>query len=212
MSKRPSDTLTKRMPPKKVVKRQNASPNLMNPKMDARLMRTEKKFVDTAGSFTTPAGGVFISGAGKLLNGIVLGPGSNQRIGRNVHLKSLIVRIKVPAGATGGPVRVLCVYDKQTNGLIPASGAVLTTSSSLAFGNLANSDRFITVIDEFITPGNSLAAYYHQMYRKINLPTFYSGIGGIIDDITTGSLGLNVASITTGTIVDFEARVRYTDQ
>lgn len=104
---------------------------------------------------------------GVVWNNIASGSSFFQRIGRRVALKSIYVNglFKLASGANGAPtaqqVRIVVVYDSQTNGatatwadVIQAVGNTGTTSSTIADGlNLSNRDRFKLLIDKrFIMP------------------------------------------------------------
>jgi len=62
-------------------------------------------------------------------------------------MKSVLFRFYFNKGNTD-VFRLLILYDKQTNGALPATGDVVNTTDFHAPLNLANSDRFVTVFDK----------------------------------------------------------------
>jgi len=114
----------------------------------------EIKYCDIAASddafVVSPAPGV-------LLNGIVQGAAQYNRIGNKIAMKSLRVRGQIISIATGVQTygRILFVYDKQTNGTVPASNIVLQTrisdgtTSTGAFAelNMDYLERFVILRD-----------------------------------------------------------------
>lgn len=186
----------------------------------------EKKNIDTLiqtglplNAFTTP----------QLLTGIAQGVDVNQRVGRRVVLKSLDVRYRVQVSTlpanTGNinRIRTLIIYDKQTNGSIPALVDILSQTNFNAHMNLSNSDRFVVIADEyseqrqydnFQAPGASVISGH--FFRKFNLETMFTGTGGQIVNITGGSLYFLCSSdAVTSALTDFgilaDCRVRYVD-
>lgn len=131
--------------------------------------------------------------AATLLNALQQGATAQTRIGRKVANKSLYVRYSMALQATstgGSPIRILIVYDKQTNGVAPAITDVLFANDFNSPNNLNNSDRFITLIDE-ITDVISVQNNYSiakTIFRKIGLETLYKDttVGDVTDIISGG--------------------------
>lgn len=168
----------------------------------------------------------------QLLNGIALGSENNNRIGRKVLLKSLYLRLFISkvAGTAQNysfPVRILIVYDRQTNGAAPALSDILSSATGAAVespNNLNNVDRFYTCYDITrevqVTGGNStnytFTGVYMTKYCKLNLPqTFKSSAGTTVSDIATGSMYLfAIADSTAATAICSVAgiaRLRFCD-
>lgn len=110
---------------------------------------------------TTNVGAGFVGAAANptltLLNGCQYGTGSNQHVGRSITLKSVYLRWSIQtitAGASAPPntVRVIIVYDKETNGAIFASTDFLLANDATSPNNLTNSDRFIVLSDKVCRP------------------------------------------------------------
>jgi len=167
--------------------------------------------------FTTAAG----AGTSQLLNGLVPDSTATGRIGRRVMIKSLYVRVTTrlaPTSVGGSPIRMIVVYDKQSNATAPAVTDVFTTDNFNSMNNISNRDRFVTLVDQIVpTISTSSDPVQHlEVYKKLNLPVqFNAGTAGTIGDITSGAIYMTfvqegyitVASPT----VAYYARVRYTD-
>lgn len=177
----------------------------------------ELKMVDTSGS---PV--IDTTGAVLLLNGIAPGSDINQRIGRQVTMKSVEINM-LPQATAGTGVdqccRVLVVYDNQTNSTALTIAQVLETALHNQHYNLENRNRFEVLLDRWF-PLNASAEAGSQrtlrLHRKLNhLVTFGAGGAGAIADIITGSvyvctIGTAAPGATAGT-APFRCRIRYTD-
>lgn len=183
----------------------------------------EKKTIDTIISSAMASNSAPI-----LLNGIAAGSDFTQRIGRRVVMKSILVRIRcaITAGTTSNSVRLLMIYDTQTNGALPLVPDVLVingTQGSTGINNLDNRDRFKVIMDKVLalnTAGAAAAAGTNvavvKKYMKCNLPVQFDSATGNIGDINTGSLLLLCLSdVDTASALDYTAtgyiRVRFTD-
>lgn len=170
----------------------------------------EKKNVDIAGS--TGNQGPAAWSELDLLNGIASGANPNERIGRNVQLKSLLIRWVFSTTAGSNPMRILVVYDREAVQTLPSITEILQTNNFLSPLALANSDRFVVIADEMINP-NTASPTCGQIYRKLNLPQKFATAGASIIDITHGSLFIMSCcnNATTGVGIGYNSRVRYTD-
>lgn len=164
-------------------------------------------------------GAVF--GSFSLLNGLAQGTSATTRIGRKIVMKSVYVRGPVqmaPTGTGSSPLRMLIIYDKQTNGAVPLATDVLLVDGIGNPNNLNNSRRFVTLAD-IVVPCIGTAgpqSTYFVFYKKLNLVTeFNNGTNGTVSDIQTGSVyaltyttgSIGTASLQYGTI----ARIRFSD-
>ena len=105
----------------------------------------EKKNVDFfTGTFFTSATGNFTITP---INLIAQGTTAQQHIGRKAVMTSVLVRSWLTLTAGQYPVRMVLVYDKETNGVAPIATDIFTVNDSMSPMNLANSDRFIVVAD-----------------------------------------------------------------
>lgn len=156
------------------------------------------------------------------LNGnIVEGTSPTTHVGRRIKLKSLLVRWEghvAPTTTGASPLRLLIVYDKQSNKL-------QTTALDVLFGdaitfpiNLANNQRFVILMNEMIPciGVNGPQAFMIERYRKLDLDVeFNEANGGTFADINTGLVtaffwqdgGLLIANPFTS----FFSRLRFVD-
>ena len=94
--------------------------------------RGELKYVDVnATQSFTDTGNV------TLLNGIAPGTGASQRIGKKVILRNLLISCSIGSGITGanvfrGLVRIMAVYDKQTNATAPTVADILEVAAGVS--------------------------------------------------------------------------------
>lgn len=145
-------------------------------------------------------------------NIVRVGTGSSNRIGREIHMKS--VRLRFQSDAASVAVRCLLVYDKAGNNgsaAVPAITDILQADAFTSHSNLNNKDRFVTLIDTITDC--SVNTQFADEYRKINLPAVYLSDDGDIGDLATGTLilmfcaqGLGVASTFTQRL-----RIKYID-
>jgi len=156
------------------------------------------------------------------LNTSVAGAGPEQRIGRKIVMKSLMFRYAYqPSSAATSQIRILIVYDKQTNGVLATPENILTGTSTTnppninSLMDLSNSERFSVIADVYspqpvVTGGVVVGSFY----RKFNLDTIYeTGTNpGQIADIKSGSILVLCAEgdSTTGTMY-FTSRIRFVD-
>jgi len=201
-----------------VFRQTYARPNMTRPSL------AEMKFKDTtasstitvnAATFTTP-------GATFLLNGLVPDSTATGRIGRRVTIKSLYVRLTfglLPASTGGSPLRVVIVYDKQSNAAAPAVTDIMAADSFQSPNNISNRDRFITLCDRVTDPIGAAGEFQVALnfYKKLNLGVqFNAGTAGTIADITSGAIYILFAQAagitTTAPICTWYSRIRYNDQ
>jgi len=201
----------------------------------------EKNYLDTALTQDINASTPLL----QLLNAPVPGSGANQRIGRKICLKSIQLRLSLrywvevtgtaPDVVPGSGVRVLLVWDKQTNGTaVTTTTLFASTDYSLALINMDNRDRFAILMDKvYGTPntasslgfpsqtiGNIGGIFMLKKYKKLNHETvFNSGSAGTVSDITTGSLYLIIVTDADATVnsdegwsIEGNIRIRYEDR
>lgn len=181
----------------------------------ARGMRLEKKVVDIAPTQYSPeTTGTQL----QLLNGCIAGSQNYNRIGRKIHMKSLQIHGEIHnTDASSGPVvvRLLIVYDKQSNGAAPTLAMIITSqtiagaTSSSVFDmvNLDNRDRFeiirdkyypLGVIDNTATqtyangPGNCVVNEFIPLGGRET--TYNAGTAGTVGDIQSGALYMFLVS------------------
>jgi len=195
----------------------------------------ERKYIDA--SYTgLPLQGIAIAAASGgdsgtpsaplLLNGLAQGTDSTTRIGRKISMKSiqghyvftsqLQASGLLPAGVLGGWVRLLIVYDMQTNGATPTVADILQNATSNALTsplNLNNRERFKVLVNKYrcIDPSNSQSAMI-RFYKRLNHDViFNAGNAGTVADIQTGGIFFVLATTLTATaapLTDGNAYVR----
>lgn len=155
----------------------------------------------------------------QLCNGIAQGTTANSRLGRRIIMKSFMVRIvlaKAPTQTQESPVRIMLVYDQQTNGTTCVATDVLQTDSIFGLTNLNNSNRFKILFDKHFKMGSvsDTSINYHK-YWKCNLPVqFNAGSAGTVGDIQTGSVYILAWSPQIGVAIPIggvSVRVRFSD-
>lgn len=188
----------------------------------------EVKYFDTTKAATALASAGAIANSSLLL--IQEGNTESTRVGNKITVKSVMVRgqlimsSQADATATSQTFRIIVYLDKQCNGATAGVTDILQSASFLAFNNLDQSDRFITLAEEFCTldqPGAapSGAAYVFGesnkvffLKKKLNLPVKFKGNAGTIADLASANIGVLVIGSTDALgFYEYVARVRYTD-
>lgn len=223
--------VTKR--PKKKSRSSSNQVVMVRPVMGGnRLPANLRSFGGEVKAVDVPSGNVTLNSTGSItcLNLISAGASFFNRIGRRIEMKNLTLsaQIKPLRAATGVDyVRVMIVYDRQTNGANPNLADVLQTTdqtganvtSSYSGINLNNRDRFRIFVDERITLGpvdigiaaGGLSAYVDPIKTTYNIKRFVKlqkeltqfkadSAPAVIGDIATGGLFLvTVGQLAAGT-------------
>lgn len=161
------------------------------------------------------------------INLVPQGDGENERIGRQIFIKSIDIRMylrsvvkDIRANETGyaPPVYRLVVYcDRQTNGAAAALTDLLDTSvvtkKFIAFNELANSRRFRILRDKWLGPiippteDTSTASFmlptgrffrFRIVFRKA-LPIEFSGTTSTISNVKSNNIGFFILRNLEGT-------------
>jgi hypothetical protein len=177
----------------------------------------EMKAIDTAISVAADT-----TGSLTLLDGCSKGTDLNQRVARQITVRSLqmILRPRVtPTTGVDQYHRVMLVKDLQPNGAIFGITDLLISASHISLTNLSNQMRFKILFDRTFMLNASGESFSGRIFRE-NIKTkftvqYNSGNAGTIADIATSSLyllviGSEAAGVTAGT-VSGNVRVRYTD-
>jgi len=157
-----------------------------------------------------------------LLNAALQGTTPQTYIGRSIRMTSIHIRwlggfVATTAGAS--PLRMLVVYDKQTNAATPATTAVVVADAISNPMNLANNRRFVILMDEEVeTVGTGgPQCWFVNRYRKLNLVTeFNTTNGGTVADITTGGIFVffwqngNIVTANPSSVI--YSRIRFVDE
>jgi len=125
-----------------------------------------------------------------LLNGLQLGTGGSNRVGREIFMQ------KLDYSLAASITRWMIVYDRQSNGATPAADALTQdVLDSASPQNFSNRDRFDILWDGQYDRTPEQAQILNCKDFEINLPTYYnSGSAGTVADITSGALYLAVWS------------------
>lgn len=177
--------------------------------------------VNSFASFTT-------AGAVILLNGVTTGNDYNTRVGRKIRMRTLLFKLSPYIGASvgiGDVIRVMIVYDNQTNGAAPTVASILQQAQWDSPINLDNRDRYKVIMDKFlpvdacafaagaITTG-SFTPPVIQEFRNLNMDVQFNATGGaLVTAISTGSVYLLAISQNTSSAIGYyyNSRIRFND-
>lgn len=180
---------------------------------------TERKFIDVR---ETTYGINLTSGVGTLLNGIAPGTDFTQRVGRRTCCTSIHFRghIEMGTGDFSDIVRILIVYDAQTNTTLPNLTTILGAGAEVTkFNDISQNRRFLILKDWYLALNKQYSAQTPEFKLKLNkkmcLLTNYSGTDGLIGSIADGSIALYAigtknAGATAPTML-FTSRIRFRD-
>lgn len=188
----------------------------------------EQKYLDVSYNVLCPNSGLVT--APLLMNGIAEGSDAFQRVGRKITMTSVsykfvlnntVANLNANTFTVGSDtVRFLIVYDAASGGLVPSISQIMDVAGNgtdpFQHKNVDEIDRFTILVDEThnINVGGPTACAFNG-YRKVNLPTRYTGTSGATTVTQTGALwlvwygtfpGTTGASSMIGT-----TRVKYTD-
>jgi len=198
----------------------------------------ENKFYDTGINSTTvpqTTAGAEMDPAANVscLNAIAQGDGESNRDGRQCKLTSIQVKGYVARGTSSDGadvaisplVRVLIVWDKQTNGVQLNSEDVLQDAAFDDVNSLRNAQymrRFQVLYDQTfelgpLTAGTDGANTISQagptkrfdFYKKINIPVNFTGTTADIANITDNSIHVMAIASGGSCTIGYQARVRF---
>lgn len=139
-----------------------------------------------------------------LLNGLVPGTGAEERIGRQIVIKTIRVRYQA-----NGANRFVLVYDAQSNGAAPAITDIFQTNTFGSEINWSNRDRFSFIAD-LVLPIKGDA--HTEFDLDCDLEVYYNaGTAGTVADIATGALYFltNDSGAGLGVTYQFFNRIEY---
>lgn len=177
----------------------------------------ESKVVDVNPALAATNGGAIL-----LLNGVQPGTALNQRVGRQIQMRSLKYHLTAAVtSATGVDQihRVLIVRDAQPNGAALAVADVLDGGQSSQV-NISNQMRFTILFDErFYLNASGEPDSARLIDGSIGMNTivqYNTGVAGTVADIATNSLymivfGSEAAGVTAGTVAG-TVRLKFYDQ
>lgn len=181
--------------------------------------KTEWKYLDVAVNTTMDTAGSLV-----LLNGLVPGNGASQRIGQNIQIKSVELRLLnyVIAGTGIDQVhRYAVVCDRQCNATAMTGAQYLNAATIYGLRLLENRKRFKTYMDcskYMNATAEPNSGFYYHYYLKLRRPLtteYNTGNAGTVADIVSNSLylyciGSAAPGATAGTLAGY-VRIRYTD-
>ncbi len=166
------------------------------------------------------------------VNIIAQGVTESERIGRKCTIKSINWKYRVDMPEidavatpnTAEEVRVILFIDKQANGATAAITDLLETAHVQSFRNLANSGRFVFLLDKLhVLNWRTLASdnagvvssaevvTEHTFFKKCNLPIEFSSTTGAIGEIRSNNIGVCLVSKSgTGGFLS-KIRLRFSD-
>ncbi len=156
------------------------------------------------------------------LTNISQGDTGQTRDGLQLKVASILLRIRasVNESATKSSLRCILVHDKQTNGAIYTTAAILRdvtiTDAIVSPYELDNKFRFRILYDKVVNlvPSNDSAIQMIDYYKRdVEMRIRYSGNAGDITDIPSSSLSLLLISTeatNTPSVTAF-VRIRFVD-
>lgn len=154
----------------------------------ARLVKGERRYVD----INIAAGQANTTGSVNLCNGMNMGDTNGFRLGTDITMTFMKVKGHIySASSTVANVRLLLVYDKQTNAATPTVNDILTSTDPNAMRNNNNAKRFKILFDKSwaISATNVFPKRFDTNIKLGQLNTHYNTSNvGTIADIVTGSL------------------------
>lgn len=229
VSKRKLDLITKDLPLDKILKRPKKKQKLITQLQVENMLKSglELKFKDTGLGPTSLTGGTtLVLGAPTGLLLIAQGDTDQQRNGRKIQLKKVMVNGEISKTANGsGPEKfmIALVLDRQANGAYPAVTSILTSDSDMdAYNNLTNVNRFVILKRKklILNPPvyyNGATTQYGAIWANIkmnvdlDIPIYYNGTSGAITEITSNNIFLIAGTENDAVVYDLTCRVRYTD-
>lgn len=204
-----------------------------------RTPQVELKAFDTpqfTNAFRTPSAATSLS---PVINVLINGPELYQRIGRKIYMKSLQIKGFILNAATSvqDTIRLMLVYDSQSNGAAPVIADILANmngtpaTTGMSMVNLNNRQRFQILRDQHwtvpavtntagvLTNGpqfnDTMGRFEINWFVKLKgLETVYNNLnGGTIADLASGALYMAFVSNDVDATWNFRgvSRLRYYD-
>jgi len=161
-----------------------------------------------------------------LLNGLQVGTGPNQRIGRQVAIRSLLIdySCQIPGSSPSlGSVRVMVYIDRQCNGSIPATlaNSILETDPlHLSPRGLDSRRRYKILYDKLHDlsgintagqPSIESAKWFYKFRKPLECNYNAGNVGNATDIVTNAIWFVMFFSIASGAQAYAFNRIRYTD-
>jgi len=194
---------------------------LSRPRTQQRLSVTEVKDITVRSTLLGLAASTATASAGVLLNPIAQGTTASTRIGRRLKMTSMFLRWYVtlaPTTTGATPVRLIIVYDAQSNGAAPAITDILLTDEISSPNNLSNSRRFKVLVDEqreCIGTSGPQSFMAERFVKLDKLVEYNTDAGATVAAITSGAVYAFVyqaGSLATANATGvFYSRIRFVD-
>ncbi len=121
--------------------------------------------------------------------------------------------------ASGDIARLIMYIDKQANGATAAVTDILESANFLSYNNLANSQRFTTLMDKKVTLNYACMASdgaglvsgadvlrFGKFHKRCNIPLEFNSTTGAIGEIRSNNIG--VLLISTNSLMVFVSKIR----
>ncbi len=174
-----------------------------------------------------------ISTGGDIVASVALIPQGTtevQRNGRRCTIKAinwrydlnLATQDAVATPPVTDTVRVIMYLDRQCNGAAPAVTQILESADFQSFNNLAEKNRFRTLMDRTVNMNfDNLASdgagvvsatskqVSFQFYKKVNIPMEFDSTTGAITEIRSNNIGVLMISKNNVTVMAGKIRLRF---
>lgn len=181
-------------------------------------------------TFTNPLN---VAETSKALNGIPVGTGANNRVGKQIALKSIFIRASLSHNTDPFVItRLVCYIDTQNNGVDPPGNylplitpANANQSFILSYLDLTRSGRYKIIMDEIVycPAANAVQNPTFSKFHEFKKPLIcdYSGVDSLATAISNNAIYFKVfqdgvvtntaASANALTNLNISVRVRYYD-
>jgi len=183
----------------------------------------ELKYKDDTLTTNVPTTGTI-----NLISGVAAGTDVQQRVGRKMTMKSILLRyfinpVSTATAPSGDVVRVMLVYDTQTNGALPLVADILQNVTVQSPMNLNNRDRFKVLYDHWVSMNANLytagaltagspGTKFYKTFKSFSLDTIFSGTAATIGSIATGAIYIvTVGAANNASNFAGETRIRFID-
>lgn len=178
-------------------------------------LNPELKLVDRLTTASVPPAATWV--APVQISVVTIGGNVNNRVGRKVTYKKLLVRATFNAIQATQPtsdcqIRFLVVYDRQVNGTGPLNiVSILDNDSFTSPMNLDNRDRFLIIADVILdkSVGKNNFSSNLVLNRKFNLESIYNlNNAGDIGDVNTGAFFISYCKNESNSLDPIASQVR----
>ncbi len=164
--------------------------------------------------------------------GIKQGVGESERIGRKCTIRAIgwkynVTLPEVDNAATPAPpdiVRIILYQDKQANGTAATVTGILETANIHSFNNLANTSRFVTLMDTVVTINYSgmgsatsdtvsqgEVQHWGEFHKRCNIPLEFSAATGALSELRSNNVNVLLISFNGTAGFKSQFRIRFSD-